>query len=147
MNEVAEASRRRRGRASSFLRKKIKSVNLAPLRLMRSGERDAKLMRLVDAEDLEFGREELQLLKRQADIARGGMALNVGIELSGLETTLKLIAFELRHVDAVGGEAAHGLVERSGYVPYTKYKRSEEHTSELKSLMRISYAVFCLTKK
>src|SRR3546814_1421538 len=26
-------------------------------------------------------------------------------------------------------------------------KRSEEHTSELKSLMRISYAVFCLTKK
>src|SRR3546814_2170767 len=25
--------------------------------------------------------------------------------------------------------------------------RSEEHTSELKSLMRISYAVFCLTKK
>src|SRR3546814_9868488 len=27
------------------------------------------------------------------------------------------------------------------------YIRSEEHTSELKSLMRISYAVFCLKKK
>src|SRR3546814_6361436 len=27
------------------------------------------------------------------------------------------------------------------------YKRSEEHTSELQSLMRISYAVFCLKKK
>src|SRR3546814_9651727 len=27
------------------------------------------------------------------------------------------------------------------------YNRSEEHTSELKSLMRISYAVFCLKKK
>src|SRR3546814_1638459 len=26
-------------------------------------------------------------------------------------------------------------------------KRSEEHTSELQSLMRISYAVFCLNKK
>src|SRR3546814_1861155 len=26
-------------------------------------------------------------------------------------------------------------------------ERSEEHTSELQSLMRISYAVFCLTKK
>src|SRR3546814_1667801 len=26
-------------------------------------------------------------------------------------------------------------------------KRSEEHTSELQSLMRISYAVFCLKKK
>src|SRR3546814_5416348 len=28
-----------------------------------------------------------------------------------------------------------------------KAKRSEEHTSELQSLMRISYAVFCLKKK
>src|SRR3546814_2130094 len=27
------------------------------------------------------------------------------------------------------------------------YRRSEEHTSELQSLMRISYAVFCLKKK
>src|SRR3546814_7447319 len=29
----------------------------------------------------------------------------------------------------------------------TPAKRSEEHTSELQSLMRISYAVFCLTTK
>src|SRR3546814_3802401 len=28
-----------------------------------------------------------------------------------------------------------------------KYRRSEEHTSELQSLMRSSYAVFCLKKK
>src|SRR3546814_3158925 len=28
-----------------------------------------------------------------------------------------------------------------------EYARSEEHTSELQSLMRISYAVFCLKKK
>src|SRR3546814_7141781 len=28
-----------------------------------------------------------------------------------------------------------------------KKRRSEEHTSELQSLMRISYAVFCLNKK
>src|SRR3546814_10712762 len=37
--------------------------------------------------------------------------------------------------------AAHAAAERGDTV------RSEEHTSELKSLMRISYAVFCLTKK
>src|SRR3546814_1686881 len=30
---------------------------------------------------------------------------------------------------------------------YTRHPRSEEHTSELQSLMRISYAVFCLKKK
>src|SRR3546814_7745751 len=29
----------------------------------------------------------------------------------------------------------------------TNFDRSEEHTSELQSLMRISYAVFCLKKK
>src|SRR3546814_5005009 len=29
----------------------------------------------------------------------------------------------------------------------TPFSRSEEHTSELQSLMRISYAVFCLKKK
>src|SRR3546814_3379819 len=30
---------------------------------------------------------------------------------------------------------------------HMKVTRSEEHTSELQSLMRISYAVFCLNKK
>src|SRR3546814_3740729 len=30
---------------------------------------------------------------------------------------------------------------------FTTFDRSEEHTSELQSLMRISYAVFCLKKK
>src|SRR3546814_7274854 len=30
---------------------------------------------------------------------------------------------------------------------FKKFPRSEEHTSELQSLMRISYAVFCLKKK
>src|SRR3546814_10065020 len=32
-------------------------------------------------------------------------------------------------------------------VPCGPVNRSEEHTSELQSLMRISYAVFCLKKK
>src|SRR3546814_14301573 len=31
--------------------------------------------------------------------------------------------------------------------PHGAIQRSEEHTSELQSLMRISYAVFCLKKK
>src|SRR3546814_4272671 len=39
---------------------------------------------------------------------------------------------------------------RSGAIPSAqpnRANRSEEHTSELQSLMRISYAVFCLKKK
>src|SRR3546814_4780334 len=38
--------------------------------------------------------------------------------------------------------------ERDGIIePRMQPERSEEHTSELQSLMRISYAVFCLKKK
>src|SRR3546814_10042329 len=36
----------------------------------------------------------------------------------------------------------HLRIQKAGLLP-----RSEEHTSELQSLMRISYAVFCLKKK
>src|SRR3546814_7635012 len=36
------------------------------------------------------------------------------------------------------------VVSAAGCTPHA---RSEEHTSELQSLMRISYAVFCLKKK
>src|SRR3546814_6477967 len=36
---------------------------------------------------------------------------------------------------------------REGRAPEGQAARSEEHTSELQSLMRISYAVFCLKKK
>src|SRR3546814_2858777 len=34
-----------------------------------------------------------------------------------------------------------------GFEHFASLTRSEEHTSELQSLMRISYAVFCLKKK
>src|SRR3546814_10062176 len=37
-------------------------------------------------------------------------------------------------------------LRRATFKPFVVY-RSEEHTSELQSLMRISYAVFCLKKK
>src|SRR3546814_2825524 len=39
----------------------------------------------------------------------------------------------------------YGLVALAAYA--LAFWRSEEHTSELQSLMRISYAVFCLQKK
>src|SRR3546814_5254603 len=40
----------------------------------------------------------------------------------------------------------HGLTQRNTFT-HARFQRSEEHTSELQSLMRISYAVFCLKKK
>src|SRR3546814_9510197 len=40
-----------------------------------------------------------------------------------------------------------GLYSGSHAAVVQQVRRSEEHTSELQSLMRISYAVFCLKKK
>src|SRR3546814_6884066 len=54
---------------------------------------------------------------------------------------------------AFGGEKETGGGRESGsdawkaYMRRSTNTRSEEHTSELQSLMRISYAVFCLKKK
>src|SRR3546814_9125281 len=38
-------------------------------------------------------------------------------------------------------------LDQSDFLELMTAQRSEEHTSELQSLMRISYAVFCLKKK
>src|SRR3546814_993878 len=50
-----------------------------------------------------------------------------------------------------GGLATQGAgpaaVRRAGAADRQRERRSEEHTSELQSLMRISYAVFCLKTK
>src|SRR3546814_7326064 len=48
--------------------------------------------------------------------------------------------------NAIAGRLRTG-VGPPGRGGMTKRGRSEEHTSELQSLMRISYAVFCLKKK
>src|SRR3546814_8474910 len=61
-----------------------------------------------------------------------------------------------RSEPAAGLAQRHAIGERQGEAqrkPYrrgsdqSEQRRSEEHTSELQSLMRISYAVFCLKKK
>src|SRR3546814_4160665 len=49
------------------------------------------------------------------------------------------------HKDKVFIEAIRAI--KPGEELTYNYGRSEEHTSELQSLMRISYAVFCLKKK
>src|SRR3546814_3989470 len=49
---------------------------------------------------------------------------------------------------AIDGTAHHDpLIQRNVAFEAAGGKRSEEHTSELQSLMRISYAVCCLKKK
>src|SRR3546814_3391818 len=50
-------------------------------------------------------------------------------------------------VDDVGGAEDRGVRAVGDLLGDVGTRRSEEHTSELQSLMRISYAVFCLKKK
>src|SRR3546814_10860766 len=54
--------------------------------------------------------------------------------------------FDDRLLQGAWGEFKHG-VESALCGCQRQTCRSEEHTSELQSLMRISYAVFCLKKK
>src|SRR3546814_8939876 len=51
-------------------------------------------------------------------------------------------------IESAEGESRLGTFSEEGRERFGRRgKRSEEHTSELQSLMRISYAVFCLKKK
>src|SRR3546814_2271291 len=73
------------------------------------------------------------------------MGLRAGDD--GLDLVLKILRDAPLHLSEDGllvcevGESERALVKLLPDV-----ERSEEHTSELQSLMRISYAVFCLKK-
>src|SRR3546814_3932738 len=68
-------------------------------------------------------------------------------EAEGFAGAVRQHAQDLRRpgIGAGGPEDPRGAVPAAGEDP--QQGRSEEHTSELQSLMRISYAVFCLKKK
>src|SRR3546814_2098311 len=81
----------------------------------------------------------------------------IGDALAGLppELLIELVARAGAHALEVAGReellklVEHEVVGRRLRIPEVRERhvRSEEHTSELQSLMRISYAVFCLKKK
>src|SRR3546814_1023207 len=70
----------------------------------------------------------------RALVERAGVAHPVGH--ADLQMVLQILAHAGQVVDRL-----------DPMVPQDASRRSEEHTSELQSLMRISYAVFCLKKK
>src|SRR3546814_2192783 len=71
------------------------------------------------------------------------VATRIAGQLSGEGNSAAFREFAWRFVNIV----ARALIELGQRPDYLLIQRSEEHTSELQSLMRISYAVFCLKKK
>ena len=76
----------------------------------------------VGAEHAQFLAVERQLLERAVDRRIARRADDVGVEHRRREARALLVAFELGHVDAVGGEAAERLVERGGDVLHLEHE-------------------------
>src|SRR3546814_9425239 len=108
-------------------------------------------------EGVELERLELLIEKRGAETERAECELQpklIGVDLLRRET-------KVGHTDAVGVQprpveivtarlislCIAGVGQKRVHRLVAEDQRSEEHTSELQSLMRISYAVFCLKKK
>src|SRR3546814_9671396 len=89
---------------------------------------------------LHDGRAEIRQLD-QRNLFRGNVVQGLKRQPAGDEM------IGIQHQSQVG--VTHTTHELPGfpYIGYRMAQRSEEHTSELQSLMRISYAVFCLKKK
>src|SRR3546814_1769420 len=82
--------------------------------------------------------------RRLADLARAGKEADAQALDARLRALYDFLGIESNPIPVKALLARRG-VGRGLRLPLTE--RSEEHTSELQSLMRISYAVFCLKKK
>src|SRR3546814_1037695 len=99
-----------------------------------------------------MGRESrMERAEKMALLDRG---LTRAAEAIGDVTPAVMALYYARYPEAAASFEHHGLGKTAALEGemvenclYCLMHRSEEHTSELQSLMRISYAVFCLKKK
>src|SRR3546814_4522712 len=82
----------------------------------------------------------LGLAAQHGKLPVGSDPIEEAIRLNDVAVEKNILAFSL-------GRLAMCDNERFSALAPTEQQRSEEHTSELQSLMRISYAVFCMKKK
>src|SRR3546814_4906775 len=87
---------------------------------------------IADEHQLIVGAELVEHVHRRRS---GGEAAAVVLPHALIGAVVEIEELQMLELAGGGGE------------PFLAQPRSEEHTSELQSLMRISYAVFCLKKK
>src|SRR3546814_6743486 len=89
------------------------------------------------------------LFRSRRALVVGGAQAAVGVALAARMAYISIIDNDRYVLESESNRVNLTLVPpRRGWIVDRNGKaRSEEHTSELQSLMRISYAVFCLKKK
>src|SRR3546814_2500522 len=95
----------------------------------------------VCSSDLQSLKSIRRMLMKPRSFADMRCPVAGALEVVGDRWTLLLIR------DLSLGLSRYDAFRASTGIPAATLARSEEHTSELQSLMRISYAVFCLKKK
>src|SRR3546814_2401141 len=104
----------------------------------------------VCSSDLKSGNARIRLLDVALRVIRekGYHATTVDELCAAAGVTKGAFFHHFKSKEDVAVQAARHWSEVTGALfASAPYHRSEEHTSELQSLMRISYAVFCLKKK
>src|SRR3546814_7615858 len=106
-------------------------------------------MRIIDwssdvcSSDLSLGlfQHAIEVMQHQQPRRLVGVEGGLQVDLGACAGLPEAVHHQLTGGAGAGGEEGQAVAARG------HRKRSEEHTSELQSLMRISYAVFCLKKK
>src|ERR1700732_1900536 len=87
---------------------------------------DPERMCRIDPKDFQFLAKERQLLQRARQPRLLRMGLDIGQKLGGGELPVDHVAFELGHIDAIGGETAERLVERRRHVADPENKARDD---------------------
>src|SRR3546814_337800 len=102
-------------------------------------DRDKRRMREIAVQAAPYARLECEVA-----------GLSVALPQPGKDAEDLGVALRAKHFIGRAKGVGVGHARRCDIAPdhrFLQFGRSEEHTSELQSLMRISYAVFCLKKK
>src|SRR3546814_6546129 len=98
---------------------------------------------LIFSAPLEVLEQVMMGARSRVPLVRG----HLGSALYGERVIFGRETVEIRAHDASRWQGIFGIREYPALTRPGQMNRSEEHTSELRSLMRISYAVFCLKQK